>query len=217
MRGDYGSGGDFVALFVLFVPVCGYHSVVIAAMLTRYVASTWRTKAQGMLLVFGIHRFGRRIVAYRNTYCRTCEGARLAEQFRTFNFFHFFWVPLIPLGFRRYWVCTECGINPTQSKYGSPFIKWLALVFLILPLLGFTAALIFGGKDLPVEFRLSYLIACPILLGLVVACIGWMKKGRQEGEVQEVEPLTGETCRYCDGKLFKEPDWHCRDCRVWRY
>ena len=51
-----------------------------------------------MLVIHGVYRWGRKLVAYRNDYCLSCAAPRLAFQHRTFDVLHAFWIPLIPIG-----------------------------------------------------------------------------------------------------------------------
>ena len=69
-----------------------------------------------MLLVHGRYFWARRILAFRNDYCLTCRAARMAFLHRTFDVFHLFWIPVLPLGFWQRWRCGVCGAEPQTPR-----------------------------------------------------------------------------------------------------
>ncbi len=83
-----------------------------------------------MIVLHGIYKFWRKRVAFRNDYCLSCAQPRRAVQIRSFNVWHLFWVPLLPLGFSKPWLCATCGNDP---HYGgtSRIFKWLGLFVLL--------------------------------------------------------------------------------------
>lgn len=48
-------------------------------------------------------------MAFRNDYCLARGEERRAVQVRTFDVGHIFWIPILPAGFWKRWVCTVCG------------------------------------------------------------------------------------------------------------
>jgi hypothetical protein len=85
-----------------------------------------------MLIVYGVYKFKPRRVAFRNDYCLTCSQPRRAQQIRTFNAFHIFWIPLIPLGFWKQWLCTKCGSGPHYRRTTRRGFKWVGFALLVL-------------------------------------------------------------------------------------
>jgi hypothetical protein len=58
-----------------------------------------------MIFLHGVYRFSKKRVGFRNDFCSRCKQQRIAEQYRTFNMWHFFFVPLVPLGYASSWQC----------------------------------------------------------------------------------------------------------------
>jgi hypothetical protein len=85
-----------------------------------------------MLIVSGIYRFRPKRTAFRNDYCLSCQSPRRSLQFRTFDVFHLYWIPLIPLGFRKRWICTVCQKEPRVSYKTRRSFKWAGLAILLL-------------------------------------------------------------------------------------
>lgn len=85
-----------------------------------------------MVIVYGIYRWKPKRLAFRNDYCLKCNAPRRAVQVRTFNVGHIFWIPLIPAGFWKNWVCTVCGRDPHASVKTRRGFKWVGLVILLL-------------------------------------------------------------------------------------
>src|SRR5512147_40206 len=85
-----------------------------------------------MLLLHGYYRFFPKLVAYRNDYCLSCDAPRLALQRRTVDFFHLFYVPLLPLGVWWRWHCATCGRDPHATYRTRKPLKWLGTVLLLV-------------------------------------------------------------------------------------
>jgi hypothetical protein len=84
-----------------------------------------------VLIATGTYHFKPKRLAFRNDYCLRCNAFRRSFQNRTFDFFHIFWIPILPLGFRKRWHCTVCGYQPHLNvKTRRPF-KWMGLVILV--------------------------------------------------------------------------------------
>jgi hypothetical protein len=62
---------------------------------------------------YGRYRLLSRRVGYRADYCLTCDSPRIAEQYRTLDLFHIYFVPLLPLGLWRHWHCQSAA--PTRT------------------------------------------------------------------------------------------------------
>jgi hypothetical protein len=85
-----------------------------------------------LLIVYGVYRWKAKRVAFRNDYCLACGEARRAVQVRTFDVGHIFWIPILPAGFWKRWVCTVCGRDPHVTTKTRRGFKWAALVVLVL-------------------------------------------------------------------------------------
>lgn len=66
------------------------------------------------MLIYGRHRWATRTVAFRGDYCLSCDSCTVSRQVSTLDFFHVYWVPLLPLGRWKHWHCQECGCNPHE-------------------------------------------------------------------------------------------------------
>src|SRR5262249_52837112 len=85
-----------------------------------------------MLAVHGTYRFGEKRTAFRNDFCANCRLPCRAIQLRTFDVHHIFWLPLIPLGFKKRWFCTRCHRqSDVYAGTRRPF-KWIGLFLLLL-------------------------------------------------------------------------------------
>ena len=86
------------------------------------------------------HLFPRRL-AFRNDFCLGCAAARRSVQISTLHVFHVYGIPLLPLGRRKRWSCTECGRRPderlkTRRSYkiaGLVILLFLSILFWMIP------------------------------------------------------------------------------------
>ena len=167
-----------------------------------------------MLVLFGKYRFSKKRTAYRNDFCLNCQGARIAEQYRTFDVGHLFFIPLLPLGHWFRWQCTTCGNDPHSRTRTSRTLKivFAAVVGLFAALM-WTPPLVPEAKDAPIIWPMRLLFPLAVA-GIVL----WIRKDRgdtglQEG-LQTVRPLEGRSCLYCNGTL--DPNDYCATCDVRR-
>jgi hypothetical protein len=84
-----------------------------------------------LLLVHGIYHWRPQRVAFRNDYCLFCAQPMRSVQIRTLDAWHFMWIPLLPLGYRKRWLCSTCGQNPHLHPGTRRGFKW-AGVFVLL-------------------------------------------------------------------------------------
>ena len=99
-----------------------------------------------MLLVHGAYHFWPKRVAFRNDYCVTCDGPRRAIAVRTFDVGHVFWIPILPVGFWRHWVCSACKRNPHVTSKMGRSIKWAGVYWLIAISIAFSAMWLYLGR-----------------------------------------------------------------------
>ncbi|HKV63349.1 MAG TPA: hypothetical protein VJO16_15665 [Candidatus Acidoferrum sp.] len=85
-----------------------------------------------MIIVYGVYRWMAKRVAFRNDYCLACGEPRRAVQVRTFDVGHIFWIPILPAGFWKRWVCTVWGCDPHGSGKTRRGAKWVGLFILLL-------------------------------------------------------------------------------------
>src|SRR4029079_9584291 len=83
-----------------------------------------------MILIHGLYRWSPKRVAFRNDFCLKCAQPRRAVQIRTLNAVHLFWIPILPLGLWKRWLCTVCGSNPHEYPGTRRPFKWIGLILL---------------------------------------------------------------------------------------
>lgn len=167
-----------------------------------------------MIVVWGWYRFARKRVGYRNDYCLSCDQASVAELIRSFNVGHFFFIPCLPLGVCRRWVCSSCGEDP-HARAASPrsFRVFVALAFA-----AFTAVawLVLFERAEDMSFVFGFRLV--MTLGFLAA-IAWTLLGKPPANLAEklagVPPAPADACLYCMGTL--DPQGTCTACFVRRY
>ena len=168
-----------------------------------------------MIIVHGVYRFAPKRLAFRNDFCLTCKTARIAVQVRSFYVAHLYWIPLLPLGFWKKWVCSVCGSDPHRIVQTRRFFKILLVIFLMLA----AAPLWFVT---PTADQL--VIIWGVRFGTLAAVCGalwWATRGhRAAPSLREglamVAPYAARTCPFCGGHLFDNPRWHCPACGLER-
>ena len=88
-----------------------------------------------MLVIFGKYRLFKKILAYRNDYCLTCDKYGTSIYLRSLHVLHVFWVLVLPVGIWKVWHCEECGSHPhrrAQTKLGYRIIGCVLLALFVL-------------------------------------------------------------------------------------
>lgn len=169
-----------------------------------------------MIIPSGVYSFKRKLVAYRNDFCLSCEAPRRALQIRSFDVVHLFFVPALPLGFLRHWRCSVCGGDPHIYPRTRKGFQWAGVVLLAI----FTAAIWLtpgsGGDDSSVAFW-AMRIAYPI--GLVFAlryALNSKPDLRLPEKLRDVMPAQESICPFCHGLFILAPGdrWLCSQCGV---
>lgn len=162
-----------------------------------------------MIFLHGVYRFSKKRVGFRNDYCSHCRQQGIAAQYRTFNMWHFFFVPLIPLGYASSWQCKQCGADPRQYTESPAVLKLGLLVF------GVVGLVMLGASPFQPRDRLMMAgIGCAMLLGAFGLAM-MLKHQSRELETHDVPPNTDVQCPFCKGEIAGEPA-HCGDCGVRR-
>ncbi len=174
-----------------------------------------------MLVVFGVHRFKPKRVAYRNDFCLNCDQPRLAQRIRSFFVGHLYWIPLLPLGFWKEWRCVTCGVDPARrTRTGQTGLVVLLAVLTALVAAIFTVGAVSEWKnpDGPVFGWVS-----AALWGFAAALIfihTRMKKTVPWKVARlHVVPSNPNACAFCGGALQitsgdPDPQHHCPVCGV---
>ena len=167
-------------------------------------------------IVYGIYRFKPKLLAFRNDYCLSCARPRRSLQIQTFNTFHIFWIPLLPLGIWKRWACAECGRDPHLPPGTRRAFKWVGFfVLLFFAVISWSVGVdpdfvegtwIFRiGAPLGALLLLLYLLRVPEDLSL------------KEG-LALVHPAAETTCPFCAAQLLAvSGQYSCPRCRVVRY
>jgi hypothetical protein len=168
-----------------------------------------------VIVVHGVYRFAQKRLAFRSDFCLACEAAQIAVQVRSFYVAHLYWVPLLPLGFWKTWLCSTCGRDPHARTRTKRFFKIL-LIFLLVPL---AAAFWFINPD-PHEAVTTWLMRLATVVGLGWAT-WWATYGHKPDlslreQLARVEPYSKRTCPFCGGQLLDNPRWHCPACAMER-
>jgi hypothetical protein len=168
-----------------------------------------------VLVEAGVYRFWSKRVAFRNDYCVACDAQRLAVQVRSFYVGHVWWVPVLPLGFWKQWVCSACSRPPhvvTRTRRGFKVALIGVAILFALPIWLLTPE---PGE---VAGFWSLRLASVVLLA---GSIWWATTGHRanpslrEG-LARVQPYAARTCPFCGGYLQDQPSWHCPACAVER-
>jgi fatty acid desaturase len=168
------------------------------------------------LLVFGIYSFKRKVVAYRNDFCLSCEATRRAYQTRSFDMFHLFFIPVLPLGFWRRWRCSVCGGDPHINRRTRKSFKWAGVVAL-----AFFAAAVWLAPSAEFEYPIAavWLIRIGFSIAFVFALRHTLKSKpdlRLSEKLKEVIPAEDNVCPLCNGPIVIGDRWRCSQCGVER-
>lgn len=161
-------------------------------------------------VISGVYYLGKRRVACRNDYCTACKRMTFAEGIRPFVIGHIYWVPLFPLGWRRYWYCSLCHHETDERRPTRPLIMWLALGTALLVLaIGVGAWLDWSTEGIVPGIATG--------IGLVAACVFGLTRSRHDAYSKarrSVVPLSREQCPYCKGPLLPKRIPHCYTCNI---
>lgn len=153
-----------------------------------------------MLTIHGMYRWRPKRLAFRNDYCLSCREPRRSVQIRTLDVLHIFWIPILPLGFRKRWFCTTCGRQPHASRKTRRPFKWAGLFVLLffaviswsVPLTGDTALWMWALR-----------LGSP--LGAVVLLVHLLKTGKDPSlkeRLAGVPHATDTVCPFCGSQLL---------------
>ena len=167
-----------------------------------------------MLIVYGVYHWWPKRIAFRNDYClRCCQECR-AEQIRTLDVGHVFWIPLLPCGFWKRWYCAKCRHNPHEFPATRRIFKWIGLAILILFATAFWA--------MPVErdfvagtwiFRIGAPIAALLTL---VHLLRTPADVSLKERLARILPASDVTCPFCGIQLIVGERCFCPSCAVVR-
>lgn len=168
-----------------------------------------------MIIIHGVYRFAPKHLAFRNDFCLTCKATAVSVQVRSLYVGHVYWIPLLPLGVWKKWVCSVCGHDPHAIVQTRRFFKILLVILVVLMTLPLW--FVAPGAD---QVKILWLGR---LLSLVALCgaIWWATLGHRAApslreRLAAVVPYEARTCPFCGGDLFDNPRWHCPACGLER-
>lgn len=168
-----------------------------------------------MLVLHGMYRFKPKRLAFRNDFCFTCEQPRRSIRIRTFDVWHVFWIPLVPLGWRHRWICSVCGHQPHVNKRTRRTFKWLGLFVLLIFAVAFWA--------MPVDPDIvagTWVIRIGAPLGAILVLAHLLRTPRDRSlkeRLLTIEPAADTVCPFCGTQLLiSSSHWCCPACGVVR-
>lgn len=174
-----------------------------------------------MFGIHGLYKFSPRRVAYRNDYCMVCNAPRRAEQIRTLDAIHVYFVPLIPMGAWRRWHCCECGMCPHQVHLTAWLLKITTLGFFIFATVFFWGLYFLVVPAIAEDRELFWFfgVICPagaLAMGTHLAVWEPVESSYKE-RLSAVPPADETICPFCECPMIDEYfECHCPECGVRR-
>ena len=146
-----------------------------------------------MFVLYGIYHFARKRIGYRNDYCLTCESQKISEQWQSFDALHLFYVPLVPLGIRKRWLCTTCGNNPHQRVKSSKTILVSGAILCLILSISMWTIPIAPGED-PTGAWVMRIFLPLAFLSLMAPVFKQTPAPNLSEQLKSVPPLTEDNC-----------------------
>ncbi len=153
-----------------------------------------------MFITYGTYHFRPKRLAFRNDYCLSCGEARRSVQMRTFDVGHIFWIPLLPVGFWKRWICTACGHQPHISPKTRRSFKWAGLLVLL-----FLSAIFWAEPVTPDFVAGSWIFRIGASLGAILLfahLIRTPKDPSMKERLATIHPATETVCPFCGTQLL---------------
>jgi len=168
-----------------------------------------------LIIVHGIYRFRPKRVAFRNDYCFSCARPCRSIQVRTFDVWHLFWIPLLPLGFRKPWCCTTCRRPPHAYPGTRRGFKWAGLGVLL-----FLAAAFWFAPLTPDMLVMGWLCRVGAPIGAIFT-LRHILRAPEEPSLREklaaIPSASDTVCPFCGSALlFQSSRYSCPACGVVR-
>ncbi|MGY5452526.1 hypothetical protein ACVFI8_16515 [Agarivorans sp. MS3-6] len=164
-----------------------------------------------MYLHLGIKKRKAKRIAYSIDYCNFCEKSVIAELWSYQAWLGVFWLPVIPLGKRHLWLCSECN-NETSGRYRSNLLSKLLITLFSLAVTG----LLFQPEALQYNHYAWWLrgLAC----AMSMACVIWLFKHKStptnKQQREALAPLTEHKCHFCQHPLYIGLETRCDHCQL---
>jgi hypothetical protein len=123
-----------------------------------------------------------------------------AAQIRTFNVGHIYYIPILPVGFWKRWLCTICGRDPhVTTKTGRGF-KWVGLFILLLISAGLWAV-----PPEPDAVAIFWILRFAFPLGAVLTLIHLLRTKKEpslESRLATIQPASDTVRPFCGAQLL---------------
>jgi hypothetical protein len=171
-----------------------------------------------VLVIHGTYHWSRRLVAFRNDYCLTCAAPRLAFLHRTFDVFHVFFIPILPLGYWTRWRCGECGTNPHSRVSTAKPLKWIGIALLVLFAGVFWTTTPGPGRDTDPAMVWTFRIGFPVAAVFAIRhTLKAKPPERLADKLRGIAPNRDGTCPRCGTTLTVAAPWYrCGSCGLER-
>jgi uncharacterized membrane protein len=153
-----------------------------------------------VLIVYGIYRRQPKRVAFRNDYCLTCGDARRAVLVRTFNVGHIFWIPILPAGYWKNWLCTICGSNPRVTTKTRRGFKWVGLFILL-----FFSLALWAIPMEPDSKAMIWILRFGFPVGAILTLMHLRRTKKEpslESKLATIQPASDTVCPFCGAQLL---------------
>jgi len=163
----------------------------------------------------GIKSYKPRTIAYRNDFCVSCDGPRRAHLIRSFKAYQIYYIPVVPLGFWREWLCSECGKDPHVYSRELRRMRWgMVMLTGFFSIAGVVASL---DQESAIATRWLLRLLFPALFfGALWFALRKKPEPSVREKLKEVSPNLDNTCALCDGALVQNHGWRCSECHAER-
>ncbi len=164
-----------------------------------------------MFVLHGTYHWFPKKVAFRNDFCRFCGDQRISFAVRTFDVFHLFLIPILPLGIWRRWYCTVCGSRPHWAPKVTRGVKIGYMLLAVF--LGVHGWFVFDPADTDSDLLWTLRIGAPIaFLWALIAMIRRPVDDPFKEKLAAVVPYADQTCPLCGGLLAMGTPTACSGC-----
>jgi len=170
-----------------------------------------------MLVIRGAYHFRPKRVAFRDDYCLSCGAPCRSIAFRTFDVGHVYWIPILPVGYWRHWVCSTCGRKPHKNPKMRRYFRWTALGSLVGASISLWA--------LPVDSSFAIVswvarFAAPAgAIFLSIRLLGVSRDLSLRKKLKSIPPTSDTVCPFCAVRLIAGTSsrFSCPACQIVRY
>lgn len=168
----------------------------------------------------GTYKFLKKRDGYTVDYCDTCKDYTQCDSIRYLSVLHWMWIPILPLGISRDWICHTCKKPPRTVHSVREIAGWtvgllssgvMSLAFLYCwVLIQMKKGIALGGD---IEFLIGALIAGLVSLYTLFRLrkvLIYRKTIRERRK--PAQRYTIESCLECGCVLNPNPRPHCPEC-----